>query len=101
MDSRPDSRNVPSHRTAPSWPLSSRQWPRRAVRRRDAVDNVRRSRFGVPGQEPRDGTSGSHTRLWDASLRTMGRTRRIRRGYRPRSPPSRCGVRSPSSNRIA
>lgn len=100
-DSRLDSRHVPSHRTAPSGPLSSRQRPRRAVRGRDAVDNVRRSRFGVPGSGPRDDASGSRNRLRDAARRTTGRPRRIRRGYRPRSPPARCGVRSPSSNRIA
>jgi hypothetical protein len=96
-----DSRHVPSRRTAPLRPLFSRQRPRRAVRDRDAVDFARRSRSGVPRPNSRDRSPLVVSQLRDASLRTTGRTRRIRRGYRPRSPPSRCGGLSPGSDRIA
>jgi hypothetical protein len=89
-------RLVPTRRIITSRSMSYRHWPRRTIRNREAVDNLRRVYSGCPGSGPRDASS-SVSRVRVALHRVSGRVQRIRRGYRPRSPPDRSNYRLANS----
>jgi hypothetical protein len=80
--------------------MSFRHWPRRAIRNREAVDNLRRSHSRCPVAGLRGASSLSISRIRVAFRQVSGRVQRIRRGYRPRSPPFRSSYRLSNSNRV-